>query len=59
MSFNVDEDVSWISAVSETLGNLVKLELETPDGTIYFGNFTTPVMGSSTMRVSAPAQVGK
>lgn len=57
--FNVDEDASWISAVSETLGNLVKLELEAPDGTIYFGNLTTPVMGSSTMQVSAPAQAGK
>jgi serine protease AprX len=57
--FNVAEDAAWISAMSETLGNLVKLKLEAPDGTIYFGNLTTPVLGSSTMRVSAPAQAGE
>jgi serine protease AprX len=56
--FNVQDDAAWISASSETLANLVKLKLEAPDGTVYFGNLTTPVL-SSTMRVSAPAQTGK
>ena len=56
--FNVAEDAAWISASSETLANLVKLKLEAPDGTVYFGNLTTPVL-SSTMRVSAPAQAGE
>lgn len=57
-SFTVAEDAAWISASSETLANLVKLKLEAPDGTVYFGNLTTPVL-SSTMRVSAPAQAGE
>jgi serine protease AprX len=57
-TFNVADDAAWISASSETLANLVKLKLEGPDGTIYFGNLTTPVL-SSTMRVSAPAQAGE
>jgi serine protease AprX len=57
-TFNVKDDAAWISASSETLANLVKLKLEAPDGTVYFGNLTTPVL-SSTMRVSAPAQTGK
>jgi serine protease AprX len=56
--FNVADDAAWISASSETLANLVKLKLEAPDGTVYFGNLTTPVL-SSTMRVSAPAQAGE
>lgn len=56
--FNVQDDAAWISASSETLANLVKLKLEAPDGTVYFGNLTTPVL-SSTMRVSAPAQTGE
>ncbi|TWX72775.1 S8 family peptidase [Colwellia sp. C1TZA3] len=56
--FNVADDAAWISASSETLANLVKLKLEAPDGTIYLGNLTTPVL-SSTMRVSAPAQAGE
>ncbi|SEK71806.1 serine protease AprX [Colwellia chukchiensis] len=57
-TFMVDDEAAWISASSETLANLVKLKLEAPDGSIYFGNLTTPVL-SSTMRVSAPAQPGE
>jgi serine protease AprX len=57
-TFDVAADAAWISASSETLANLVKLKLEAPDGTVYFGNLTTPVL-SSTMRVSAPAQAGQ
>jgi serine protease AprX len=56
--FTVEDDAAWISASSETLANLVKLKLEAPDGTVYFGNLTTPVL-TSTMRVSAPAQAGE
>ncbi|GAA6204245.1 hypothetical protein NBRC116600_10420 [Thalassotalea sp. SU-HH00458] len=55
--FNVEEDAAWISVSSETLANTMKLKLEAPDGTVYFGNLTLPVL-NTTMRVSAPAQPG-
>ncbi|WP_448548759.1 S8 family peptidase [Thalassotalea fusca] len=57
-SFTVGEDAAWVSASSETLANTAKLKLEAPDGTVYFGNLTLPVLGTS-MRVSAPAQPGE
>ncbi|AOE49819.1 S8 family peptidase [Kangiella sediminilitoris] len=55
--FEVGPDDVWISASAESLANTVKLRLEAPDGTEYFGNLTLPVLTTS-MRVSAPAQVG-
>lgn len=55
--FTVGPDAVWISASAESLANTIKLKLEAPDGTEYFGNLTLPVLTTS-MRVSAPAQVG-
>lgn len=57
-TFTVSEDAAWISASSDTFANMVKLKLEAPDGTEYFGNLTLPVL-NTTMRVSAPAQAGE
>ena len=56
--FTVGEDAAWVSASSETFANTLKLKLEAPDGTIYMGNLTLPVL-NTTMRVSAPAQPGE
>ncbi len=55
--FTVGPDAVWISASAESLANTIKLKLEAPDGTEYFGNLTLPVLSTS-MRVSAPAQEG-
>ncbi|MBD3666995.1 MAG: S8 family serine peptidase [Kangiella sp.] len=55
--FTVGPDAVWISASAESLANTIKLKLEAPDGTEYFGNLTLPVLTTS-MRVSAPAQEG-
>lgn len=56
--FTVGEDAAWISASAETFANTIKLKLEAPDGQIYFGNLSLPVLTSS-IRVSAPAQPGE
>lgn len=55
--FTVGSDAVWVSASAESLANTIKLKLEAPDGTEYFGNLTLPVLTTS-MRVSAPAQEG-
>ncbi len=55
--FTVGADAAWISASAEPFANTVKLKLEAPDGTVYLGNVTTPVL-SWVSRVSAPAQPG-
>lgn len=55
--FTVGPDAVFISASAESLANTIKLKLEAPDGTEYFGNLTLPVLTTS-MRVSAPAQEG-
>lgn len=55
--FVVGPDAVFISASAESLANTIKLKLEAPDGTEYFGNLTLPVLTTS-MRVSAPAQEG-
>ena len=56
--FDVSEDAAWISASAEAFANTAKLKLEAPDGQVYFGNLTLPVLNTS-MRVSAPAQPGQ
>ncbi|WP_407929715.1 S8 family peptidase [Kangiella shandongensis] len=55
--FEVSENDVWITASAESLANTIKLKLEAPDGTEYFGNLTLPVL-TTDMRVSAPAKVG-
>ncbi|MCW8870135.1 MAG: S8 family serine peptidase, partial [Proteobacteria bacterium] len=55
--FEVDESAAFVSASAEPLANTVKLKLEAPDGSVYFGNLTLPVLSWST-KVSAPAQTG-
>lgn len=55
--FEVEESAAFVSASAEPLANTVKLKLEAPDGSVYFGNLTLPVLSWST-KVSAPAQTG-
>ncbi|MDI4654598.1 MULTISPECIES: S8 family serine peptidase [Pseudoalteromonas] len=57
-TFNVGNDAAWINVSSEVFANTTKLKLEAPDGTVYFGNLTLPVLDTA-MRVSAPAQPGE
>lgn len=57
-TFNVGPNDVWITARAENLANTTKLKLEAPDGTVYFGNLSLPVL-TTTMSVSAPAQVGE
>ena len=56
--FNVNAEDSWINVSSEVFATTTKLKLEAPDGTVYMGNLTLPVL-DTTMRVSAPAQEGE
>lgn len=55
--FNVTDKGAWISASASNLANTTKLKLEAPDGSVYFGNLTLPVLNTN-MRVSAPAMPG-
>ena len=57
-TFNVDSNATWITARAENFANTTKLKLEAPDGTVYFGNLSLPVL-TTTMSVSAPAQAGE
>lgn len=57
-TFTVGSDAAFINVAADVLANTTKLKLEAPDGTVYFGNLTLPVLDTS-MRVSAPAQAGE
>ena len=55
--FEVSDKGAFISASAANFANTTKLKLEAPDGTVYFGNLTLPVLNTN-MRVSAPAMPG-
>ncbi len=56
--FEVGSDAAWINASADVFANTTKLKLEAPDGTVYLGNLTLPVLDTG-MKVSAPAQPGE